>query len=364
MSEKIKSAWPRIVFKTCVFAALSFAAAHLLITGFNTTSEQYFGYKEKGNIDYVVNLKSGNFLNEESLASGEIYYADTIDSVDTNYKYSADFTHPVTGEYSYYFVAKVTAERGMGEQVWSKTTQLTEKTTKKINNSKKLSIDAKQPIYYQDYNKVLQDFIDNYSAPSTGKLIVQLVVEGKFDTEIMDRAATLKSTIDLTMPLAQESIKFTVSADTDNNGKIYTKKVDIDNDSRRFSRFAGMLVVVSIIYLIVCQIRADYIERKKHAYEYTVKKLRDDYDNLIVDLTKAPAVGKLHLVEVMEFDELLDVRNSVKQPINYFEAKDGAHFILINDRLAWEYVVRKPRNRRPVAAKTATHHRRSIRRKK
>jgi hypothetical protein len=125
-----------------------------------------------------------------------------------------------------------------------------------------------------------------------------------------------------------------------------------------------MLVVVSIIYLVVCQIRFANRDRKEHAYEYHVEKLREDYDSLIVDLKKAPAVGKLHLVEVMEFDELLDVYNSVKQPINYFEAKDGAHFILINDRLAWEYVIRKPRANRVVTKRTTTHRRRSVRRKK
>ena len=362
MSEKIKSAWPRVVFKACIFVALSIAAAHLLITGFNTTTEEYFGYKEKGDIDYVVNLKSGNFLNEETITSGETYFADTIASIDTNYKYSANFTNAVTGEYSYYFVAKVKAERGMGDQVWSNTTQLTDKVTKELKNSKKLVIDAKQSVDYPEYNRILQDFIDHYHAPSTGKLIIELVVEGEFETAVMDRKATLASSIDLTMPLAQDSVEFTVSTNTDNDGKIYTRKVDIDDDNHRFSRFAGMLVVVSIVYLAVCQIRLIYKERKEHEYEYYVKKIRDDYDNLIVDLKKAPAVGKLHLVEVQEFDELLDVYNSIKQPINYFEAKDGAHFILINGTLAWQYVVRKPRTR--IIKRTTTSRRRSVRRKK
>ena len=45
MSEKVKSAWPHLVFKICVFAALIINCAYLILYGLDTTREYHFGYK-------------------------------------------------------------------------------------------------------------------------------------------------------------------------------------------------------------------------------------------------------------------------------------------------------------------------------
>ena len=359
MSEKIKNAWPHIVFKVCVFAALSITSIYLIVAGFNTVREYHFGYKEHGNIEYKINLKDGNFLNEESLSSGEIYYADSIDSIDALFQYGADFTDDVTGEYSYYLVATVSAEKENGKKYWTKTIQVTDPTIKTITESKKLRIQAKNVFYYITYNKILNDFKEKYQASAIGTLKLSLVVKGNFTTNVMDREATLKSSIDLTSSLAEETVEFTVTTDTDNDGKLYTKRVNVDSDRHRFCRLAGVLLAMAVLYLAYAMIHAAAEERRKHIFEYTVDKLREDYDSLIVDLKTAPKLSKLHIAQVQNFDELLDVYNSIKQPINYYESKDGAHFILINGRLAWSYVIPNQKATKKKAPK-----RRSVRRRK
>ncbi|MBO4855493.1 hypothetical protein J5500_03780 [Candidatus Saccharibacteria bacterium] len=359
MSEKIKSAWPHVVFKVCIFTALIITSAYLIIAGFDTVREYHFGYKENGNIDYTVNLKDGNFLNETSLASGEIYYADSIDSIEALFQYGADFTDEVSGDYTYYLVATVSAEKDNGQKYWTKSVQVTDAVTKTITNSKKLRIQTKQLFYYLPYKQILQDFIDQYQAPASGMLRLSLVVRGDFTTEVMDRKATLESSIDLTSSLSDESIEFAILSNTKNDGKLYTKRVNIDSDRHRFCRFAGALLVIAVIYLAVALIHSAAENRKKHYYEYTVNKFREDFDSIIVDLKSAPKLSHLHIANVRAFDELLDVYNSVKQPINYFESKDGAHFILINGRLAWQYIVPKAKSLKRSAPK-----RRSSRRRK
>ena len=356
MSEKVKSAWPHIVFKFCVFVALVFTCAYLLLYGLDTTREYHFGYKEHGDIDYSVQLKSGNFFNEESIAAGETYFSDSIDAIDTTFKYGASFTDAVTGDYEYYLVASVVANEDNGDKLWSNSTQITEATKKSLNNSKKLAINTQEIIYYREYDQIMQRFTEEYG-PSAGTLRVYLVVRGNFTTEVMDRPVKLDSTISLSMPLAKKAVNMTVSTDTDNNGKIYTKKVNIDDDRHHFCRFAGMMLFFAILYLAFALIRNHYHERRANAYEYTVDKYRENYDNIIVDLKTPPKTGHLHIAHVQTFGELLDVYNSVKQPINYFEAKDGAHFLLVNGRLAWVFIVPKPKTKKPVLKRRAARRR-------
>ena len=357
MSEKIKSAWPHIAFKVCVFVALVATCCYLLVYGYSTVREYHFGYKETGDIDYVVNLRDGNFLNEKSLRSGEVYYAESIDSIDATYKYGADFTDPVTGDYTYYLYATVAATDSKGDKLWPNSTQITEAVTKHISNSKKLRISTKQLVYYPEYNRIMQRFAEEYQA-TTGELKIYLSVKGTFATNIMDRPVALDSNINLAVPLATKSVTISAVTDTKNDGKIYTRKVDIDDDQHRFCRFAGVLIAFALLYLTVSMIQAAHAERKAHYYEYSVNKLREEYDSIIVDLKTAPKVAGLHIAHVQGFDELLDVYNSIKQPINYYEAKDGAHFILINGRLAWQFVIPKEKKTRKTALKRRVARRR------
>ena len=362
MSEKVKSAWPHLVFKICVFAALIITCAYLIIYGLDTTREYHFGYKEHGDIDYSVRLKSGNFLSEDSIAAGETYYSDSIDAIDATFKYGATFTDSVTGEYEYYLYATVVANEDNGDKLWSNTVQITEATTKNLKNSKKLAIKTQELIYYHEYDQIMQRFAEEYGT-SAGTLKIFLAVRGNFTTEVMDRPVKLNSNISLDMPLAKKAVTISVSTDTDNDGKIYTKKVNIDDDRHHYCRFVGMMMIFAILYLAYALIRNRHRDRKEHAYEYTVKKYREEYDNIIVDLTTAPKLTHLHVARVQTFGELLDVYNSIKQPINYYEAKDGAHFLLVNGRLAWQYVVPKLTRKRRVLKKTAPK-RRAVRRRK
>ena len=358
MSEKIKSAWPHIVFKVCVFASLLITSIFLLITGFDTIREYHFGYKENGNIDYAVNLIDGNFFNESALASGEISYSDVIKDILATFQYGVDFTDEVSGEYYYYVAATVVAEKDDGEKVWTKNYQISDPIVNEVTNSKSIRISTMQTIDYRKFDGILRQFINEYQTKTIGALNVSLVVKGDFSTEAMNQPATLSSSIDLSMPLAKESIKISVATNTKNDGKIYTKRVNIDNDRHLFCRFAGAMLIIAIIYLAINLMHIATENRKKHIYEYSVNKIREEYDSIIVDLKTAPKIAKLHIAHVRDFDELLDVYNSIKQPINYYESKDGAHFILINGRLAWQYVI--PKNR---TKKTALKHRSSRRRK-
>ena len=360
MPEKTKSAIPRIVFKTCVFIVFSVMSAFLILNGLDLTRELHFGYKEQGNIEYSVALKGDNFLNTTTQEAGETYFADLIDQIKANFQYGADFTESVTGDYTYQFIATISAQKANGENYWSQRYELTEPSTQKLKNARKLRIDVTQNIDYQKYNQILQDFITTYRLTTAGKLQVSMVINGEFQAAITDQLAALDSSIDFTVPLASDSVDVTITTNTDNNGKIYTKKVNIDDDVRRFSRIAGSLLAAATIYLVICQILAILRERKAHLYEYSVAKLREEYDDIIVDIKEAPKTTGLNIVAVAEFDELLDVYNSIKMPINYYEAKDGAHFILINGKLAWQYIAKKT----DFIEKTVPRRHRSARRRK
>jgi hypothetical protein len=56
-----------------------------------------------------------------------------------------------------------------------------------------------------------------------------------------------------------------------------------------------------------------------------------------------PDISDMKLIEVTTFDELIDVYNEVRMPINFYNSKEGeeAIFIIVNDNMAWRFILGK-----------------------
>ena len=86
-----------------------------------------------------------------------------------------------------------------------------------------------------------------------------------------------------------------------------------------------------------------YIGRIKEAsaeFDENVKMLLSAYDSITVELKTAPNLSGIKVSEVNDFDELLDVYNSVHQPINHYSGKNISTFVIVDGKMAWKYVVR------------------------
>ena len=69
-------------------------------------------------------------------------------------------------------------------------------------------------------------------------------------------------------------------------------------------------------------------------YDKYVNKLLKDYDRLIIEINTNIDFSKYNVIEVNRFNELLDVRDNIKMPINYYNItkhEKGIFYIRNND---------------------------------
>lgn len=348
------------ILKFGIILAFGVTGTWLLMTGLSTKSEIHFGYKESGDISYSVTQTNG-----EKISSDQVYFTDLLDKINARYKYHAKFTEKVNGEYAYRFVAELSANHGEDEKYWTKTIELSDIKKGKLSDSKTLSINEKIDIDYQEYNAMLSEFKNEFRDDAKGTLKVSMYINGNFVTQIdADRMITLSSESSITAPLAEESIRIETATDAKNSGKLFTKEIDIDNWKYLFSRIAGVGLIVLDIILISKIIFDTFIYRRRHQKEITVKKLLSSYDNIIVEISEAPRIKSLHMADVKKFDELLDVYNSIKAPINYYENENEYCFILISENLAWRYVITKDVRRKSSRVRRSGSHTRKNRSRK
>ena len=58
-------------------------------------------------------------------------------------------------------------------------------------------------------------------------------------------------------------------------------------------------------------------------------KILKNYDSIIANIKNLPDISSYKTIEVDKFEELLDVYNEVRMPINYYQEKTGKESIFI-----------------------------------
>ena len=341
---KLQSLERKILIYSIAAAAMLILGELLIVAGIKHGEDISINYEEKSSIDYKVYLKPNKFFEEPYLPAGRTYITSLIDYLDIDYDYSFEFDTPVSGDYSYYFIATMSADRstngaGTGGNYWSREYALTEPVTGKVNNERTLDLDYHLKVDYQKYNKILADFKSTYSLAANGTLKVAMIIKGEIVNEKLDDPISLDTDLSLSVPLTEQSIEVTAATDTKENRHNITNHIDDDGPSYLTMRIVGAVACVGAIALAIV---AFCLRRKlKHStrYEDKVKKILSDYDSVIVDVDKQPKLTGVNVLTVNDFDELLDVYNSIHMPISFYRDGKSANFIIINEKMAWRYTI-------------------------
>ena len=316
----------------------------LIIAGIKHGEDISINYEEKSAIDYRVYLKPNKFFETSFLPAGRTYITSLIDYLDIDYTYGFEFDAPVSGDYSYYFVATLSADRitnsaSTGGNYWSRDYALTEPISGKIDNARTLNLDYNLKVDYEKYNKILSEFKATYSLAAEGTLKVAMVIKGEVANEKLDDPIALDTNLSLSVPLTEQSIEVSAATDTTENQHNITSHIDGDSPSYLTMRIVGVVACAGAIALAIV---AFCLRKKlKHAsrYEDKIKKILSDYDSVIVDVDQQPKLTGVNVLTVNDFDELLDVYNSIHLPISYYRDSKSANFIIINEKMAWRYTI-------------------------
>ena len=310
----------------------------VLMYGFNSTSNKNICYSEDNNLGYKVFLKKNNYFEDKYLGEGKTYIASLIDYINVDYTYKLDFSEVVSGNYKYYLKATVEANKPNNEDgnYWSKDYILKEEVTKEFNDEDSFVIVLKENIDYDKYNKILNEFKKEYELDTDGKLSISLVVETNVKSRDVNKKIPSKMT--LSIPLLEKAVNAKISKSVEENSNCIVTK--LKNNSMIFNliKFIGLgVIVLSIVFMIRSVLRYR-IFSSKNDFEIKLNKLLTNHDSIIASIEKLPNIKGFNVVDVVSFDELIDVYNEVRMPINYCRVnKKRAVFIIINDNMAWKY---------------------------
>ena len=126
----------------------------------------------------------------------------------------------------------------------------------------------------------------------------------------------------LSIPLSERAVNITM----DYNEVNKTSKL-VRNEEFVITNYLYVLLgIVFSILLIIVLVRFIMlilsIRSKRSKYDKYVSRILREYDRLIVETVTEPDLDNKNVIEILRFQELLDVRDNLKLPIKYYVVKN------------------------------------------
>ena len=189
----------------------------------------------------------------------------------------------------------------------------------------------------------MNGFKKEYSMQTDGELIISLVVESTTTGKEYTDEIKVDSDLSLSMPLLEQTVDASIHKDAISNDKTLSMLDDSKKVLYYICSVVGVIIIVISILELLNTIIYNIKRSKKNLYRTKLNKILHNHDSIIANVNTLPDLKELNVIDVQTFEELIDVYNEVRMPINYYQ--DNRRFIstfmIINDGIAWVYKFNK-----------------------
>ena len=297
-----------------------------------------YSYKTSSDIDYKVYLKQNDFYEEEYIEKDKQYTADLINYIDIDFSYLFNGSKKADFDYSYDVVATIIGEyqnTSSGDsELWKKKFPLVSQKENLLDSST-FKINQNVRIDYSEYNNIVNDFISNFNLSIDAYLNVKLQINYKGNIKDIDSKVSNKDKLEVNIPLNKSTIKLDTKYNKEKNNNITDKK---EKENNSFVAYA--MLGVSILLMII-SFPSIFVSNKSF-YEKELIRLMKNYGEIIVEVEEFPNLNYLEILNIKEFDDMVDIEEEIKSPILFKEVeKDESWFIIVTERYVYRYILKK-----------------------
>lgn len=316
-------------------------AIFFLIIYITTSEEKFITYNENSNVDYKVYLKKNDFYKGEYLEKDKGYVASLINSVSTNFKYNLSFSEKTKYKYSYRIAVEIDVE---DEKDNSNIYHVSENlvTKKLVDNVGDLTIDEDISVNYGQYNNKINKFKDIYELNNiVSKLNVILYVNIE-DIEKSSSNLKERKVSSLTIPLTEKTVTIDIGDENIINNNKRLELVQTNNSVWSLSA-SILFFFVAVIYAMFLFLYSKKTRTAQMIYEKEIKSILNNYDSYIQKITGAYDIGTSQVLKIETFNDMLEIRDTLRQPILMLEneQKNGTFFIIpATNSIIYTYALR------------------------
>lgn len=303
----------------CVLAFLTLVS----YLAFNTFKKNtYVPYAENGNVIHRAYLADNKFYEENYLNGTHAYVASLIDKMTADFSYDLEMAiGNVEFQYTYRVDAQIEIkDKASNSPIFNPIKTILPPTTK-VAAGKCLSIKELITFDYNEYNRIANEFVTSYNVKNTvNTLIVRMHVAVVGISESFAEDNTGEYVIELHVPLLETTVKPSVSTTIPAGVQMIIAK-----DTTEQALCMTLAIVFGCITLLGAAWLCVFIvfTRNKHiCYARKVKSLMSNYKAYIQKILDEYDTTDYQVIRVAEFAELLEIRDTIRQPIFMYENED------------------------------------------
>ena len=103
----------------------------------------------------------------------------------------------------------------------------------------------------------------------------------------------------------------------------------------------GIILIFIAVMIILDAIRKSIKFSKKTDYAIALNRILKNYGDIVAEIVSPVEIDNLNVIEVKNFDQLLDIEEEIRMPILFYETipDEQGEFIIICDNMAYRYVI-------------------------
>lgn len=284
---------------------------------------------ENSNATYSVCLNDNGFYDSKCIGEDQEYLSLITKYINAELSYTSVYSEKSNRTFSYNIKSNINIIRNDETKKTLYKKEFTLLKDKKYKSDKNVvSIYENINIPYAEYNKMVNDYLTEFSVDSIANLDVSLYIDDK-------KVSTLN------IPLSTQS--FNISKDIiKNKTTTETKKHNI----RSLTIIYILLSIVSIIIFVISTLRLILqlikYNTKKDSYSYELNKILKEYDKVIVEMKDCDVNTKGKTIyKVGSFLELIDARDTIEKPILFVRINNiKSIFYVIDNDIVYKYTMK------------------------
>lgn len=306
----------------------------VLVNYMQISNEPIYQYQISQDTDYKVYLEKNDFINEAYLTKNQLYLQNIVRYIELNFLYQYEASNKEDLYYQYDISSTLNINYANTNQTLvTKTYPIITNKTLEQKDSSRIEVKESVNIDYQMYYQEVQKFKEQFNLPVSASLVVSFNLKMQLGEEQDKNPSVSIVTIDLTGSV------FEIKIQESDNEQETILEINKMNEKTNWTLVVVLVIlfITSFAYLIY-QIK-NYKIPKTTNIKKEIKEILRKYGQIIIELEKEPEINLKNIIDVKNFNELIEVEEEIREPILYYRKNDKAIFLIIDHYVTYRKIV-------------------------
>lgn len=310
-------------------------------------------YTNTSKVDYDLLLTENEFIKPHYVKSYETYISSLVREIDMTMSYSYKGSSKLPIEVRRRVVATIyglynanPTDTIKNPIMWKKEFIIKDYKTDAAKKMSEFEVKENFKLDFDMFNREVIRFKENFSLPTISNLDVTLEVEfaGSDDKYTLKE----KQVVSAKMPLAEQVFSIDTNKDYSEEKSVLSNEMDMIRKGQRKLTAYVVLTALSLLLMIIT-FKQIVVSKDKQPFNEEIAEIKRSYDEIVVETKNMFNTKGLNPIKIMNFDEMLNLADSLIVPIMLYEETNKATFYILKGDMFYFYIME---NKNKITKKT------------